>query len=342
MKLNRFIVPLVSILFLASCNSASGGGKKEKTTSAEPTSKTYQPIPSYPDLPDYGDYSGSQGIAPNHLTGITISPNGQTYCFVGDTVTIKGSISPSLSGVPENERIITYTLSNPSLGTLSQPEGTINAEVTCNEPGDLTVFAASFESRYTRELIIHILPNDGSVDFYQPDLSTTTKANKEKGKFGWDNTDDETKKGDASGDAELGSYTWHFERSKPAEISTYGGGFKFGAADAKNEGSMTFSTTFTKNVKSVVLQISSAVAIDQTYGSSTFDAWFGTDEHLARTVDGKTYPAGQECHTTRFSTSEYYSFHVVDCQNKSGQFTFQIGASIGAIYLKSILIEYSE
>jgi predicted small secreted protein len=62
MKLNRFIVPLVAVLFLASCNSASGGGKKEKTTSAEPTSKTYQPIPSYPNLPDYGEYEGTPGV----------------------------------------------------------------------------------------------------------------------------------------------------------------------------------------------------------------------------------------------------------------------------------------
>ena len=352
MKVKRLLIPFAAMLFLAGCNSSGGSSKKEKTSSATPTSQepvpSVQPVPTYNSMPDYGSYSGTPGVAENHLTGISINPNNQTFAFVGETVTIKGSLSPSQSGIPEAERVIHYSVDKPDLGTLTQAEGTINASVECLAAGDLKVTASSFESRYTRELVIHILPNDGTVDMYQPDMSTTGKTNAEKAKFGWANTDDETKKGSSEGDAVLGDHTWHFVRSQPGEIGTYGGAFKFGKASPNNEGSMTFSTTFSKAVKSICLQISSAGGTDPdtgynlAYGSSTLDAWFGTNEKLAREVSGVTYAAGEECHTSRYSQDENYSYHIINCEGKTGDFTFQLGESVGAIYLKAILVEYSE
>lgn len=387
MKTRRLLIPIMTTLFLASCTGGRGGrgGTSESCTSnigtseggtsnpgtSESTSRgtsfasssqssatsqvsslatselpSYQSVPVFTNLPSYPSYSGTPGVAENHLTGISINPSNQTYAFVGDSLTIKGSLSPSQSGVPESERFITYSIDKEELGTLSQ-DTALNATVTCLAKGDLTVLAESFESRYTRTLVIHILPNDGSVDMYQPDTSTTTRTEKEKAKFGWDKSSDETKKGDAEGDAELGLHTWHFVRSNPAEIGTYGGGFKFGASSPKNEGSMTFSTTFDAPIKTVVIQMSSTGTTDPEtgrnlpYGSSTFDAWFNQDEPLTRTVSGTTYTGDEECYTSRYSTSEYYSFHIIDCEEKSGSFTFKIGESVGAIYLKSILVEYA-
>ncbi len=346
MKLNRFIVPLVAVLFLASCNSASGGGKKEKTTSADPTSKTYQPIPSYPDLPDYGDYSGSQGIAEDHFQSFNISPNNITYSIKGESFIVKTiSISPNLS-IPAEELVFSYEINKTGIVAITPSSDTRQVNVECIESGDVTLTVYSWEKRYSKKLTIRVLPNDGSIDLYQPEVSSGSVKNSEKAKFGW--VSGEVPGGTASGDAELGAYVWHYEREQVGASITGGSGtFKFGTGTGP-EGKMTFSTNFTRKIKEIVIQCSSAAGKDPEtgytlgYGSSTFNAWFGTNEYLSRTVDGTTYQPGEECHTAKYSSDEIVQYHIINCEGKSGNFAFELGASVGAIYLKSILIEYSE
>lgn len=344
MKTKALIIPSLIALFLAGCNSSSSSGKKEKTTSVPPT--TNQPVPSFPDLPDYGDYDGEQGIASDHFQGFGLSPRNVTYANIGDNLVVKtGDIKPNLS-IPAEELVFSYEISNPNIISITPSEDTRSVTLQCLAKGDAVLTAYSFEKRFSRTLKVRVLPNDGTVDFYQPevDSSGSVKA-AEKQKFGWVSGD--APGGVASGDAVFGAYTWHFERSQVGGTITGGQGtFKFGTGTLP-EGKMTFSTNITRAVKEVVVQCASAYnskdpEADTSVGSSTFDAWFGTDDHLTRTVDGKTYAPGETCFTSRNTTEEYVQYHIIDCAGKSGSFTFELGPSVGAIYLKSILIEYAE
>lgn len=348
MNTKKIILPLVALFLLAGCNS-SGGKKTSKASSSQPASKTNQPIPNYPDLPDYGSYSGEPGVGPEVLKTIDISPKGKCYSFVGDSVTIKGKVNGNVTPkVPAEQGVITYTADKPELVTLEPVENSNNVNVTFNAVGDVTITAHSYEDRFKRTVTYHVNPNDGSVDYYQPETdSSGSIKDAEKAKFGWAKTDDdETKKGNAEGDAQLGLHSWHYKRELLGTVGGYGGGFSFGRGD--KEGKMTFSTTFTKSIKIVVIQCSSATAKDPVTGSSldhgcsTFDAWFGSEDHLERIVGSTSYPAGTECFTEKFSNEENTSYHTVNCEGKTGSFSFEIGESTGAIYLKSILIEYAE
>lgn len=345
MKKKTLIIPIALMFLFVGCTPSSGNGNN-KGTSVEP-SPSEQSVPNYDGIPDYGPYSGTPGVGGNQLQTIDITPKGKCYAFVGDVVTIKGTVNGAVSpSIPAEQIPISYTVSDESLVELDQAENSNNVDVTFLAVGDVTITAHSYQNRFTRDVTYHICPTDGSVDYFLPDLSTTTKANKEKAKFGWENTDDDTKKGISEGDAELGSYTWHFVRSERGTVGTYGGGFSFGRGN--KEGRMTFSTTFTRAIKTVVIQCSSASAKDPVtgysvnHGWSTFDAWFGEDDHLERIVDGVTYAPGEECFTSKFSSDENTSYHTINCNSKTGAFTFELGPSQGAIYLKSILIEYAE
>ena len=348
MTAKKILVPIITILFLAACNS-SGGGKKSKTsvgpTSVEPQ-PSEQPIPSYSGLPDYGSYSGTPGVAEDHFQGFSISPSNVTYAFKGVTFVVKTtSIKPNTS-IPANELQFTYEVNKTGLVSLTPSTDTRNVTVECLEAGDVKLTVYSFEKRYSRSIDIRVLPNDGSVDFYQPevDSSGSIKA-AEKAKFGW--VSGTTPGGVASGDAQFGSYQWHFEREQVGATITGGSGtFKFGTGSG-SEGKMTFSTTFSRQIKEIVIQCSSAGAKDPEthyslgHGSSTFDAWFGSNDHLVRKVQGVTYVVGQECYTVD-NADDGVQYHIIECEGKTGAFTFELGASTGAIYLKSILIEDAE
>ena len=346
MNMKKILLPLVAILFLAGCNSGSGSKKTSDPTSEKPAGPSYQPVPTFDSLPEYPEHSGS-GIAENHFQGFSISPNNVTYGNVGESFVVKTSnIKPNLS-IPAEELVFSYETNKSGIVTVTPSSDTRQATVECLVAGDVTLTVYSYQKRYNRVLKIRVLPNDGSVDFYQPevDSSGSVKA-AEKAKFGW--VSGSVPGGVASGDAELGTYTWHFEREQVGATITGGSGtFKFGTGTGP-EGKMTFSTTFTRQIKEVVIQCSSAGAKDPDtsysldYGTSTFNAWFGTDDYLERTVDGVTYAPGVECHTSKNTTEESVQYHIINCLGKTGAFSFEIGASTGAIYLKSILIEYAE
>lgn len=352
MKMRKFFIPVVALFLLAGCNSSSSGNKKTTSESSQqPAGPSYQPVPTFDSLPEYPEHSG-EGIAENHFQGFSISPNNVTYSNVGETIVVKtSSIKPNLS-IPAEELVFSYETNKSGIVNVTPSDDTRQASVECLVAGDVTLTVYSFQKRFNRTLKIRVLPNDGSVDFYQPevDSSGSIKA-AEKAKFGW--VSGTTPGGVASGDAPLGAYTWHFERSNVGSAITGGSGtFKFGAADQgttiKHEGKMVFSTTFSRAIKEVVIQCSSAGAKDPDtgyaldYGSSTFNAWFGDNDYLERIVDGKTYASGVECHTSKNTTEESVQYHIINCASKTGSFSFEIGESMGAIYLKSILIEYAE
>ena len=337
MKTKLFVLPLLSLLLFSGCQSSSshgGGGGSSKSTSRTIVT---QIIPEYENVSSHGSYTGEPGIAPSHFQGFTIKPTNMTYAQIDETFTVKISVSPNLS-IPAEELIFTYELSVNGIVEITPSSDTRSVDVHCLQKGDVTLTVFSFEKRYNKTLKIRVLPNDGSVDLYQPDFSTDARTKVEKEKFGWDNSSDEGKKGLTQGDATLGNHTWHFVRSQPGEIGVYSGAFKFGAGYPKNEGSMTFTTTINQSIKNIVLQLSSAAGEFTDHGSSTIAARFGASDYLKRSIGATDYDPSETAYTEKGQVPDYV---IVDCAGKSGEFTFEIGESKGAIYLKSILIEYA-
>lgn len=342
MNTKKIILLLVALFLLAGCNS-SGGKKTSKASSSQPASKTNQPIPSYPDLPSYPDYDPSDaGIAPNHISAISITPNEQYYARVGDVFNVTSSVSTALVNEETNEKVITYSVDKDNYVSVSPyitDKGAYNATISCLAPGDVTLTASSIEGRYKRNCLIHIVPATDEYDIYDPALS----MDKGKGKFGW--VEKRYFNGDTAGIAQFGRNLWKFRRSNPSNIGSYSGAIAFGSSNYP-EGSLEFSTIFQYPVESVIINCSSAPGRDTSsgsnlpYGSSSIDSWIG-DDHFDITIAGKKYSPTSEIHTAKGTDDASYTEHVIDCKNMSGEFHVKLGASIGYIRFKSIVVKYA-
>lgn len=357
MNTKKIILPLVALFLLAGCNS-SGAKKTSKTSSSQPGSKTNQPIPSYPDLPSYPDYDPSgAGIAPNHITAISITPTKEIYARVGDIIPIDGSASgPKDPDDPKNtdknkltkeqylkEKTLSFSVDKDThLGVtpLNNKNGIPeDASLKCLAVGDATLTASSYQNRFKRTLLVHILPNDATYDMYETALSTDS----EKSKFGFGSTS-YMAKGVSNGVSQLGHLQWRWQRSQPGTISTSSGALSFGTAKSP-EGAMDFYTYFVKPVKSVTFGIASARSDSQTneyqFGSSKLTASLG-ENSLSRIAGGKTYEAGEECYTLK-GTDDYAVLpHKILCNDQSGDFEVHLSESVGYIRLKYIIVEYAE
>ncbi len=335
MKLRRIIIPFIAVVLLAACNQSGGNGKK--VSSSTPKTPTYQPVPTFDDLPDYGGYEGTPGIAPSHIQSISIDPNKEIYSRVGDILNVKGSVTKAFN---DDESIITYSLNTSTLASVTSDNK--NAVVKCLGAGTCELTAKSFEGRYIRKLIIHILPNDGSNDLYETSLS----LDKEKQKFGWVSSS-VYPNGKRNGISQFGHLSWAWKRSKPGVVSSYGGAIAFGKGgnEGNNEGNIEFKTWLNKPVKNIVFGISSTANDEDTSysksGSSLLTASLNGTE-LDRIINGKTYQAGTECYSPRGTEDETVSSVEINCNGQSGEFKFNIGESSGYIRLKYIVVNYDE
>lgn len=336
MKSKALIIPVLVALFLGGCNSTSS--KKDKSssaTSSQPTSE-FQPIPSYPDMPDYGDYEGEPGVAPNHIQSISINPNKDIYVRVGDVIPVNGSVSPGT--IPTEEKVITYSVSSEQI--LSLTTSGDDATVKCLAAGTATLTAKSIQGRYTRNLVVHVLPDDGLYDIYETSLS----IDKEKAKFGWVSTTT-LPNGTRAGISQFGHQSWRWSRSSPAPVSSYGGAVSLGSGN-NPEGAVSFTTWFSKPVKQVLLGIATSKLPDDqapfyAAGSSKLTATMNETE-LSRVVAGTTYAPGEECYTLRATDEETVLEHKVLCDNLSGEFTFNLTESTGYIRIRYIVVEFDD
>ena len=339
------VTSLLVTFLLCACTSKSSGSKKK--TSNTPTSLVSATSKTSKSLTSNSGVSGGGIIDESHFKTFNITPTGSLYSHIDETISFKTSFDPGVTKIPAEEAVISYSLSNTAIATLTVNENQRDATVTCNAIGTTVLTAKSFDESVVRTVTIKIIDSSTS-DSFQFDLSTDAKKKAAKEVFGWTS---DNKNGNSSGTSTLGNLTWNWTRSKPAEIGTYSVALKFGATgDDKNEGAMTFQTTFSRQVSSIVIECSSTGAtvdgVAMSYGSATIDAKFGDDDYLAREISGTTYAKGVECHTPKFSTvdapNRYVNPVTILCENKTGQFTFSFGESGAATYLKSILVIYAE
>ena len=337
MKKKTLLIPIMMMFLLVGCQS-SGGSKTSKTsTSSGPESK--QDVPSYEDLPEYDSYDPETGpIAPNHLSTMTISPNKEVYARVGDIFTVTTSTSTTFS---EAEKYVEFSVDKQNLLKATAIENPTyhswRADLKCLASGDATLTAKSYEGRYVRQLVVHILPNSEKFDYYETALDTDTA----KSNFGFISTSVQAE-GLANGISQLGHQNWKWHREKPAKISTSSGALAFGSA-SDNEGGMTFSTHFVKPVKKVTLGIASARDDAQEnlyiFGASKLTATMG-ETALSRVVNNKTYAGTEECYTLKGTDDNTVFPHTILCNDLTGEFTFSLTESAGYIRLKYIVVEY--
>ena len=337
------VTSLLVTFLLCACTSKSSGSKKK--TSNTPTSQVSATSKTSKSLTSNSGVSGGGIIDEKHFKSFTISPAGSLYAYIGETLSFKTSFTPGFSTIPAEEAIISYSLSNTEIATLAVNENQRDAAVTCSALGTTVLTAKSFDESVIRTVTIKIIDSSTS-DYFQFDLSTDAKKKASKSIFGW-TADNEI--GDSSGTSTLGNITWNWTRSKPAKIGTYSIALKFGEGTSNAEGSMTFQTTFTRQVFSVIIECSSTKAtVDgetMSYGSSTIDAKFGHDDFLDRQINGTTYSKGNVCYTPKYSTTDasvYVTPVTILSENKTGQFTFTFSESAASIFLKSILVIYAE
>lgn len=338
----------ISLITIATLSACSPKPKKKKSSSEQPVVTSTSVIQTGT---SYGPYTGTGGVDVDHITGISITPSKDFYCQVNDVQVIKPSYSPS-SKIPDNEKVITWEISDPELADLSVDQTTWAATLTFKKGGDLKITAHSIEDRYQRSVTAHILENSDKVEIYQ----TTENTDEAKAKFGY--VKEFYTKGDADGIAAFGKTTWQFHREQIGEIGTMSGALKFGGGnntptDKNNEGRFTLTTDFSRKVEKVIFNVSSAAATDTSsdfgfggqskfdYGSALVKATMNGVE-LDRTVGEQTYPAGTECNSPKYSQDAAVAPVIVDCKNQTGQFIFELGESFGATYFQSIIIFYTE
>jgi len=340
MNLKKIIVPIFAAVLFSSCSSNSGSSKK-KDPDPTPTPEPVVPLPTY----DPYDPS-TAGVAPKHLTSFDIDLKNTMFGKVGDTFTItpkfNGSKNPAV--LPDIEKTASYEIANPKLieGTQVERQFTF----TLKEPGTTTITAYSWEKRFSRTLTMNIYNNDDYTDIFSPDYSKTKAKTAARKMFGWiKNIKD---KGDSDGIALMGRQSWVYHRDNPQKVAaTIGDGITFGTSSAP-EGAMSLKTHFNHPVKGITFYIATAPETIQTsygsgksdYGSSYLTASMDSKE-LSRTVGGIVYRAGQLCHTNKGTDDAPVSPHYIDCENLSGDFSFNLSASAGYVHLKSIIIEYS-
>jgi len=345
MKKTSLAFTLLAVATLAACTSTTKKKKSSSVTSVSSLSSATKTGTSYT------PYSGSGGVDVDHITGISIDPSKDFYCQVNDTQVIKPSYSPS-SKIPDNEKPITWELDDPTLADLTVNETTWEATLVFKKGGDLKITAHSIEDRYQRSITAHILENSDRVEIYQ----TTDNTDQAKANFGY--VKEFYTKGDADGIAAFGKTTWQFHRDNPGEIATMSGALKFGGtnntpSETNNEGKLTLETSFSRKVEKIVFNVSSTAATDTSsdygfggqskldVGSATVKATINGVE-LDRTVGETLYPAGSECNTPKYTQTAATGSVVIDCKNQSGQFIFELGASVAATYFQSIIITYTE
>ena len=351
MNTKRIITPIVALFLLAGCTTTRSGKTSKQTTSSL-SSASKQPIPSYPDLPSYPDYDPDDaGIAPNHITAISITPTKEIYARVGDIIPVNGSVSGPNAALKNDdleqylkEKTIHYSVDKTShLGLTVKQNSDLgvdeDASLKCLAVGDATLTAKSWDNRYIRNLVIHILPNDGTYDLYETALTTDA----EKSKFGFQSSS-YLPEGLSNGVSQLGHQQWKWHREKPSSISTSSGALSFGTANFP-EGAMDFSTYFAKPVKSVTLGLSTArfpiQDNDYSYGGSKLTASLG-ENSLTRVVGGKTFAPGEECYTLKGTDDNVVLPHKILCNDQSGNFEFHLSASGGYTRIKYIVVEYAD
>ena len=303
--------------------------KKKKSTSSEPTStEPYTPPSGDPDNPD---------VAPNYITGIGMKYTKDFYMQVGDeldfAVTFKG-------GGDESQKGIRWTTSNPKVISVTTKEKTSQCVLSALREGTINLIATStYNPSLTAQVGITVIDNSGYTYIYQKDKNV-----KDDKAF---NDDEGRTKTD--GTVTLAGQEWTFHFDTP-EIAVGGGqSLKFGRGKV-GYGNIDFILSNTRKVRKVsVLCSSAAKHIDdgstygtsEDHGSSKISINIGNTEYVAPTFTPKnSNDTDLELDTISGVTDNSGALSGDIHIHFSPAYNDESGVNKGAIYLRSIIIEY--
>lgn len=337
-------LPLFAILVSGCFNKSSG---KKHASSVDPTSEapTTQPTSYVPSdsssisMPSYSGDPDDPNAAKKYITGITLKYTKDFYMQVAEeldfSVTFKG-------GGDDSQKGIQWQSSNPYVVKIDVKEKTSQCVLTALREGSATIIARSTYNRsFTDSVTITVIDNSYYTYFWQMDKSGPNKDDNKKFNGG----DGATLK---EGTANLNGMDWNFKFDTPDKAVGGGQSLTFGST-AQPYGNVTFSTQNSRYIRKIsVLCSSSAIHIDDgsAYGTSG-------DEGSSKI----TISVGDTKYVDNIATPKYSNDQPLDTvtglefndKSLTGDITIHFSPTYkdavtqensGAIYLKSIIIEY--
>lgn len=342
------LVPIFSLI-LSGC-SLFGNDDSTSTPTSEPTSiPTSEPtsVPtsaptSAPTTIPTSSTSTSYGtpidpdIADKNVTGISLKYTKDFYMQVGDTLDF--SVSFKGGGGDDQKGIVWYS-TDTDVVSIETKEKTSQCVLSANHEGSALIVARStYDPTLTDSVTITVIDNSIYTYIWQMNSGETYhKAfNDEEGKTKTDGTID------------LNGLEWEFHFDTPNKSVGGGQALTFGSNDAPY-GNITFKAANTRHIRSIsVLCSSSAIHIDD--GSEHGKSGDEGSSRISITIGDTKYV--DDIATPKYSTDQpldTVTGITVDDDSLSGDifihFTptyknVETKENAGAIYLKSIIIEY--
>ena len=326
-KLMYGLIPVLCMV-LSSCTIGGTKKAKKKKSSSSVTSQTYIPPEGDPDNPD---------VAPNYITGIGMKFTKDFFMQVGDeldfAVTFKG-------GGDESQKGIRWTTSNPKVISVTTKEKTSQCVLTALREGSINLIATStYNPSLTAQVGITVIDNSGYTYIYQKDKNV-----KDDKAF-----NDEEGHTLSDGKVTLAGQEWSFHFDTP-DIAVGGGqSLKFGSGKV-GYGNIDFVLPNTRKVRKVsVLCSSAAKHIDdgstygtsEDHGSSKISINIGSTEYVAPTFTPKnSNDSDLDLDTITGVTDNSGSLSGDIHIHFSPTYNDESGVNKGAVYLRSIIIEY--
>lgn len=298
-----------ALLILSGCAGNNGG---DTTSPSVPTIPTPTSEVTLPPLP-------STSEAPKHATSMSLTPGRPFYLRLGDmSSTIKAGLDPSPTDPAEytftwktsSEDILGITPSGDTKSVTLNAKKLGKARITCTNDfyKDDPKFTKSVEATIVEAgKNVYIWEYAGSSELAQFGYEKDTKPN-----------------GNASGEAQLGGLTWHYERSKPSKIRSDGGAICFGKKGTETdptdgpEGQIVLTSTNTRKVKMIGVECSSQDGTSQL-----------------------TVKVGDTTFINESTTNDVINHQSDELEHGvEGNISIKFSPSNGSIHLKSIIIFY--
>ena len=307
MKKSLLVIFPAALLILSGCAGNKGG----ETTVTVPTVPTPTSEVTLPPLP-------STSEAPKHATSMSLTPGRPFYLRLGDmSSTIKAGLDPSPTDPAEYT--FTWKTSNEDILSITPSADTKSVTLNAKALGKATITCTNDfykeDAKFTKTVEATVVEAGKNVyiwEYVKEDLA----------QFGYEKDTKPT--GNASGEAQLGALTWHYERSKPSTMRSDAGAICFGKKGTETdptdgpEGQIELTSLNSRKVTKIGVECSSQD------GSSKLTVKVGDSKLIDE------------------NTTKDVMNHSSDQLDKGleGNISIKFSPSNGSIHLKSIIIFY--
>lgn len=265
---------------------------------------------------------------------ISADPSAPFYLKVGQTKTIKAKLSPT----PEHDEEKTFTWKNPkpTIAKVTPQSESKNADILGLKEGEVKITAVN---DYAPEFEVDFHAN--VIDFDEDNMYLWEfDSSRDKPQFGYENVDGK-KAGTTDGTASLGNLDWVYHRSAANSLQSSKGAVGFGK-NTMPETLITLNAHNERPIKKIVIETASKdslanitvkVGDNDVINRKTpsySDDFIGSVSYRDSSTEPKKYNGDI---SIRFDTPE---FNAVEAEENPNY------REPGAVYLKSIWIEYYE